>query len=503
MKESMIINEDYIVDSEEEFYKEAYEDTIKYLSGVYPLSDFRKLNFRELANFYNSLTFYYNCSFRSPFNLDGPLWESLSCEEKYPLPYVPSGYFYDFTSWNTNDVPTIYYDKSMTLHDRGSCRPNIAWTNTSKKQRTGPGTMWTLCRTLQRDVWYPNGIRKNDDKWVYVVNQPFESNIGVEFLKGVPDNGFIEVTHIDLEPGMATSPGFWWACYIGTGLFVNVGKTLIVRNKLDGVFKLVDEVSKKFPSKLNIEDPYLYIWNLYFNCGYTTVCNDIITPCKNNETCYINNAGVFKYVNTMKKSIKDTVIDFFNSKNIKINDINNIEKEYIKMVIDASINCTDYILNRWSDSLLPDESLFYLGLILDYDTIQITFDANANGYFSYELLDLRVPEKYVDKLKNRDYSDIIDTNINNPYSNTYKDEFVKDMIKFIVDKNIVTTRDPLKLDNYSKCDEADKLINSCYIRENGVIKKSPQHNFFCSNVPLSNEYKCLGIGIDYKDTVLF
>jgi hypothetical protein len=397
----------------------------------------------------------------------------------------------------------------MSLDDRGSCRPTVAWTNTSRKQRTGPGTMWTLCRTLQRDIWYPNGIRKKDDKWVYVIDKPLESNVGVEFLKGIPSYGFIEVTHIDLEPGMATSPGFWWECYRGTGLFVNVGKTLLVRNKLEGVFKLLNELDCQ--QLLKICDPYLYIWDLYFNCGINNpnkVCNDLITPCKD-ITCNINNKGVFEITNPIQKTLKDSAIEFLKSKNIEINDINNIDREYIKMIIDASINGTDYILHRWNDSVLPDETLFYLGFYLNYDTIQITFDANANGYFSYELLDLRVPDKYKDKLKNRDYSDIIEfatsekTSYPDAYNNVYKDIFIQDMLTFIVDKNIVTSRDPLNLKNYSKCQEVDKLIQSCYIKENDVIKKYPQHNFYCSNVPLSNEYKCLGIGSDYKDTILF
>ena len=47
------------------------------------------------------------------------------------------------------------------------------------------------------------------------------------------------------EPGLAPSPPIcWFDGWRGSGTWVNVGKTIVVRNKVDGVFKMAKEAAQ-------------------------------------------------------------------------------------------------------------------------------------------------------------------------------------------------------------------------------------------------------------------
>ena len=54
--------------------------------------------------------------------------------------------------------------------------------------------------------------------------------------KGKPDDTWVEITNSGFAPG-ATTYGVWFYQTIGSGIFVNVGKTIVGLNKLDIIFK--------------------------------------------------------------------------------------------------------------------------------------------------------------------------------------------------------------------------------------------------------------------------
>ena len=196
------------------FYKEKHQDTLKYLLAVYPTAQesLEKMNYIEIALFYNSLWFYYNCSssFNKRFgfycgtnckegeiccgtkcikndgkescmigyevkdknkntimmkNPDKHCWQPLpGCGDKYPkLPYTPQGYIYSFKhfidndwenfDWNSpkedNWKPWILSDSTLDPSEITASLPGAAmWTNWN-----GPGPMFMYQRAIFRMVY--------------------------------------------------------------------------------------------------------------------------------------------------------------------------------------------------------------------------------------------------------------------------------------------------------------------------------------------------------------
>ena len=80
------------------------------------------------------------------------------------------------------------------------------------------------------------------------------------------------------------------------------------------------------------------------------------------------------------------------------------KKEAINEGINRIIKNTDYRLSRINAKLILDETLFFLGLNAGYDTIQFTMDPNNNGYYAFEIIDLRIPNQYLTDAKERNYT---------------------------------------------------------------------------------------------------
>ena len=118
------------------FYKKHKDATVKYLSAVYPTAKntFEKMSAVDLAIFYNSLWYYYNCeaAYDKDFydyyttNKYGYIdpnakivkhcWQELpGCGTDWPkLPYTPQGYLYSFKNWvEYNWQPFIYSDSTI------------------------------------------------------------------------------------------------------------------------------------------------------------------------------------------------------------------------------------------------------------------------------------------------------------------------------------------------------------------------------------------------------
>lgn len=515
------------------FYDNYYENTINYLTSIYPTAkeSFQKLNSLQLASFYNSLNFYYNCSFEYKDNdlgsFDGlsNTWDSLPCKNKYPLPYPPQGIFFNFYTYQKYNIPYVYSDsneniKYLELSNFGNCRPGIAFTTYKKGQddgiRPGPGMFWVNCRTIQRHIWYPNGfvnnkliIQNQKDNWGINIGKSIKWNYPYNWKNGYSDNEFIEVNHFSYGPsGLTTSPGWWYNVFSGTGIFLNLGKTFTSTNKIGGVYHLSKKILKNTNGKNKLiewfgtSDPIEIVWNFQTQKGCDGVNNPIY--CSKNTPCCLdwiaqadNTKGIPFEIDLNIPSTFYEAARIYN----KLGPKSSLTYKHKKKAVLAAVNNLDFSLARFSVNVLMDEPIFIMGIYLELDTLQLPLDPNSNGYFVFELVDFRIPLKYKEKILKRDYSEIIEyTENTNSYSmnafssNKWNDEFLKDTIDYLTINNLLSVRDPLDIYNNEK-------VLKCDLSSTDECKYNTQHsgewlNLYCKQNKLSNEYKCLSVGIE-------
>lgn len=498
------------------FYKKYREKTMNYLVNIYPLSikSLESLGDLELASFYNSLNYYVNCEFKYTDENGNLIFNSLPCSKTSSLPYPPQGWFFNFYTYQKNDIPFIYSDSNpdkeeQKLQNFGSNRPGIGFVDLSERERAGPGPFWLKPRTLIRNTYFPNGLsftkQKNGIEWNYVSAQPISWNYPKNWIKGVKDNDFVEVTHTQPVPGMVESLGWWWNGVCGSGLFLNVGKSLRCINKIDAGYQLLSLLPQNFlVERYNTSDPNQILFGIIGMCGIDNVtninyCDFRYTDCK--FWCENDYQGVLKISNLPISKFYDEIVRFQ-----KMNGISQIDtptKEGIIAAISASRDNSDYRLSRVSSKVLLDESLFFWGLNAEFDTIQMSYSVNGNGYYCYEIIDLRLPERYLSKAKQRDYSDFIDLNevseerLNQmAKDNVYKKEFIQSWIEKFIDEDIVTVRDPLDIYNKDKVEKC--IIKSIFdkVCNNNLQYDQSWYSFYCENVPLSNDTRCISLGED-------
>lgn len=545
-----------------DFYRRNREDTLKYLSGVYPLAtdSLNSLGDLELASFYNSLTYYYNCDFNyqgntlSSANGKFPVkWDKLPCASEYPMPYPPQGWFFNWSAFNELDVPYTYSDSSggkELLGQLGSCRPGIAFQGWGPKSRAGPGTLYVNCRAAIRNLYRPRGIVQTSatppkangklewQPWsrLYVTdnrNMPYNYPWG--WQSGVPDNQHIEVAHTQPTPGMVQSMGWWYNAMTGTGMFLNVGRSIRAGSKVEAMFKLLKELKEKDPETIKkhfggLTDPYMICWYQFAYCGYetnagfeqNTFCQWKYVNCS--QWCVPDSLAAGMLIGNQKpRKFLDDTIDFCKSMGYPLNDNGSPGYEGIKAAIDASIDQSNYVLSRMSVSPLCDEPTFFLASLLDYDSVQFPLDPNGNGYYTFEIMDCRVPtdgkyENIVKEIKNRDYSTFVGnskTGVNGELGplpvtveqgnqsanfNAYYQDFIDQWLKDMKTNRIITIRDPLDINN-------DTNTQICAGLEivNGVCPENKKYggawyNLTCDAVPLAASYRCLHLGQDAGDS---
>lgn len=446
------------------FYKNKREDTLKYLQAVYPTSKLDNLSDQDLAKLYNSLWTWYNCESsygpsNGPWLKDGPnsndpyvnselCWQALpGCGGKWPkLPYVPQGWIYD---WNT-------YMGVLDKQDTDQAQQVISQINYSDSTRhpkditgsvpgqtywnwfNGPNPIWMYQRAIFRYKYNPglgeSYIRYPDPKkppQVYSTpaltpgeitdpNLPIPWDCPKAWWTGVPSGGYLEVTMAS-EPGLAPSPPIcWFDGWRGSGTWVNVGKTIVVRNKVDGVFKLAQEAAQTKEGRETLKkyfktsDPY-------------EVCKKLVTD-NGYGKCPINGPVVYDgrpNSNTYKKKINlnFSSVSGINQGSLVGNfaDINANSAYSFTMAnwhdwcdpdakpnIDMPDYCVDkmrlgthYMADRQAAIMTFDEPLFALGVYLGYDSIQMPHSSNGNGRYQYEYLELR---GYPAEVRERDYS---------------------------------------------------------------------------------------------------
>jgi hypothetical protein len=496
------------------FYKKFRDDTIRYLLGVYPTAkeSFEQLGYLELASFYNSLTYYYNCSFEYPSLGIGPL----PCKEQFPLPYPPQGWFFNFYTYQTENIPYIYSDSDETkpalaIKNFGSGRPGIAFMHYSDTDKAGPGTFWLKTRTILRNIWYPNGLsftKKNGKlDWKFVMNQRITWNYPQNWFKGNYNNEYIEVTHTQPVPGLVQSLGWWWNGVAGSGIFLNLGKSLKCINKLDAAYLLLKMMKPELLLQwYKTTDIYEILFGIIGYCGYDKskdikYCDFRWTDCA--FWCDNNYQGVLETSKLPLYDFYKETIRFQNANGISYSSIPT--REGIIASIEAARKNQDYRLGHVATKVLLDESLFFWGMNTNFDTIEMVYSNNGNGYFGYELIDLRIPEKYKEKAKLREYSDFIVTKnpSNEPWSKTsndnyYKKEFIQEWVQKFITEEIVSVRDPLDIYNKSKVSKCQIASIFSKICPNNIQFDETWYSFNCENSPLNDAYKCLSLGTDVE-----
>lgn len=549
------------------FYKNMRNATLKYLSGVYPngMNSISSLGDLELASFFNSLTYYYNCDFNyqgndlQSNNGEFPVkWDKLPCANEYPLPYPPQGWFFDWTAFNSLDIPYTYSDSTggkQRLSELGSCRPGIAFINYGPKVRSGPGTLYVNCRTAIRNAYRPRGVintaaipPKKDGKYMWppwarmnvISNRNMPWNYPWGWQNGVPDYQHIEVCHTQPTPGMVQSQGWWFNAMVGTGMFLNVGKSFRSPTKVSAMFTLLNELKKKDPEKMKkhfggLTDAYMICWYQFAyhgwerNAGFqdNTFCQWKYVACDQWKKPDSMGAGSLIGNQTPNIFWNDT-LDYAKTMNIPLNNDGSPSYAAIKAAIDASMNQSNYPLSRMAVSPLCDEPIFFLVNILDYDTVQFPLDPNGNGYYTVEIMDCRVPNtgrfrNIKKEIANRDYSTFVGNTFTgkngklgplpdivsptetisekNPMANgnAYYQDFIDAWMQKIKDEKIVTIRDPLDITNNDKvesCIGVEIVPNIC---PNNKTYNGAWYNLTCNKIPLATSYRCLQLGQDAGD----
>ena len=511
----------------ESFYKDRYGDTLKYLIAVYPTAkeSLSSLNSLQLASFYNSLWYYYNCDFQYHDRdlgvipgVTGKTWDKLPCANDYPLPYCPQGILFNFWTYHKYNIPYTISDSGsdkeyLELQNIGAGRPGIAFTTYSDNNRAGPGVYWVNQRGIERHIWYPNGpvntkgiaSGNGQDSWIFNIGQKMPWKYPKGWQKGMGNNEYMEVTHFYHGPGgITTSPGYWYNGFLGTGLFLSLGKTVTGNNKIDMAMKLAKELIggqgvQVFEKYFLSSDPYTWMYNLQT----FTNCNSIPSKCAAIMPCCMGGGadtekGIPRQAQLDITSFKDEVVRYQNDHG----EVSGFPTtQGIRTAIDAAANLTDYRLSRFSVNILCDEPIFFMGVILGYDTIQMSSSANSSGYFVYEILDLRLPPQYREKIKNRDYSqtvDILYTGPTNPkvFNNPWNKQYVVDSLDYLQKQRLVTLRDPLDVHNENKVIPLSNLNSSEKICPNNAEQPESWFNLYAPQNKLSDSYKCLFIGTD-------
>lgn len=531
------------------FYGINRQKTLRYLKGVYPTAtdSFAMLSDLELASFFNSLWFYYHCqgeytekdlnlgSF-TKYNNDLS-WSALPCAKKYPMPYTPQGRLYNLYTYQKYNVPEVNSgsepDKPYLQIERaGSTRPGIMGTYNDRNTRSS-GIMWVMQRTIQRNVWYPNGLynekvlRDNEpDNWVTRVGNTPLFAFPDRWFGGLGNFQYIEVSHSPSYVGDALnmSPFWWYNVSVGSGLFLNLGKTLAVRNKVDGLFTQASLLAKSKEGKTllmkwyNTTDPYAITWGIIGLCGFNaytkqTFCYFPVQAC--NFACYPDLIG---YAKAAGKQDLDFLFFTETLKHEKDPTKSYPSQETIKTVIDLAKSNKDYYLAHVSEQLLPDETNFFFGINLGFDTIQFYEDPNGNDNYVFEIIDLRIPSSALDQAKNRDYSGFMHIEspdakvpiITNQTSLEWKDPYgytegahknyylqtaISTYLENAYNQKWLSVRDPLDIYNEDKVFKCNGTILS-KVCNRGT---SNALNMYCSQVPLLDAYKCISPGNEFNN----
>jgi hypothetical protein len=474
------------------FYVDKHADTLKYLIAVYPKGkeSFEKMDVVDLAIFYNSLWYYYNCeaSFNQTFGEDGTFgtpvkhcWQDLpGCGKEWPkLPYTPQGYLYSFQDW-LNDIwnPWIYSKSDKPPSYFTSATPGItiwAWFS-------GPGPLFMPQRVIARMVYdhtrptlkiwedvYTKGeyhaYKQPDLTPGYVGEFSSYWNYPKNWWLGTPDHGYIEVTYSDIME-IGSGALVWWNGAPGSGIFVNVGKCKKARNKADGAFQLAKEMSQTAKGKAQLKE-----W-FFSDDPYDIIAGCIQSPCRQTgatvwdpvkgqkTTLNFCTGGGAPFMGLPTRGDGWNTVNAFDSSDWNTwcqtttgGDPNrpwafNLPNKCIDKITTGS----SYMADRIAAQGAFDEAMSCMGWWLGYDTIQLTQSANGNGFWQVETLELR---NFPPEVKQRDYSTFLEVKYDSKGDPTIYWRLDNGWIKQYMDSvsQYISIRDPTDIMNDSKAEK--------------------------------------------------
>lgn len=232
--------------------------------------------------------------------------------------------------------------------------------------------------------------------WPSVINpqgfwcrNPYDpaSPLNNKFVKGFPSGSRVEVCHSNVYDG---SLGIYYYLAQGSGVAVDLGKTLVARNKLDALRKL----------------------------GYSNT--QIAAALNTGSTAYwpYYTGGQLPPQGS-QEYFRDLVSDY-------VNKYGGTTEAAQNTIINAAIDETNYLFGRVNDTgWQVDAENFNLAKSAGYDTVQLTTQANMNNGWAFEIIDLRVdPDGHLQKTMTsltQYYSTINPFNPNSyqPVSNTW------------------------------------------------------------------------------------
>lgn len=522
-----------------EFYLTYHEATLRYLQAVYPAArdTLKSLSILQLASFYNSLWFYYNCSGKYtdsdivPFQGTAQ-WDALPCATEVPLPYTPQGWLYNFYTYNKFNVPEIYSDSDpsvsyLKLQNASSGRAGVMGTYLNNSVRSS-GIMWLPNRTIQRDVWYPNGLFNQKalvpnapDKWVVQNGLPTSFHFPEGWYGELGDGSYIEVTHSPSETGDAInqSPWWWYNVCPGSGMFLQLGKTIAVKNKISGIFIMAQRLAQTEAGKVilrkwyNSTDPYVITWGIVGLCGYDatakqTYCDFNIQEC--GRACNPGPVGYSRAANHPFSNFYQEALQYQN--NVLKDPTNYPTADTIRKAIDLAVDNKNYNLAHVAEHLLADETNFFFGIQLGLDTIQFYEDPNGNDNYVFEIIDLRIPSSALAAAKQRDYSGfmtiattdakpiLIGTNRwKDPqvaHHNRYREDAIQEYLKNAYDKDWISIRDPFDVFNDSRVIRCEGLsLEKVCESDSGP---GYARSMYCKGLYFSNQWKCLSLGGEFN-----
>lgn len=514
-----------------EFYEAKRNQTLKYLDAVYPKNSFHNLSDLELAAFYNSLWVYYNCE--ASYDNGGDLcWKAVEgCGTIYPkLPYTPQGWIYSFRDWVNNWTPFIDSDSTRHPKEIIASVPGMTFGNGSF-YFNGPSPVWMYQRAIFRMIYNPvtqkvlgnrllSDISNNGntaENRMRTIGEPIPGSLDSmkpewkypkHWWKGIPDYGYMEVMAAS-EPGLPFSPPIlWYDGWIGSGQFLYMGKSHRARNKGHCCLTLAKEITQTIEGKKKLiewfgsPNPYEIVKRVGFYGSVDTkpswsVCNfDPLNTANANSRgalvstsdgtakskCnFCNNAwGSGSSLPDTPWGWNDTRRDYifqWNSWCLQ----NNPDGTMSDQCIEDFVSGANYRSDRNNNNISWDEVNFLMGLYAGYDTIQMTNSANGNGFWQYEIMELR---GYPAAAKDRDYSAFITLNKDanndgvtcNPttLSVSYNPTFVNNYLATIPSKTL-SVRDPLDVFN-------ENMVSKCstppYPPKN-PINFGPDYNLTC------------------------
>lgn len=230
---------------------------------------------------------------------------------------------------------------------------NDTWTGNLKSVNQEP--------PLMNQLWKPSLW----PKYMLAVNK-FPPNNWNSFYnaKGDPDNYWMEGLHSSFSINSLTY-GVWFYRSIGSGMFVNLGKTFAGLNKLDVIFKL------------GYSPEQLADFIMRKNNGLVMVVND---PEKTGL------GGLIGLDYWLAGQYHTNLKEYFENNNIVVN-----KKNLVDLLKKAAYG-NDYNINRIVNTGMLDNLLVWLGSRYKYNSIQFTCQSNLYNGFTTEVMILGTGE---------------------------------------------------------------------------------------------------------------